>query len=39
MELNQNGVQNRQQWEMAGYILPQYDRKAMIRETDRKSVV
>ncbi len=33
MELNQNGVQNRQQWEKAGYILPQYDRKAMIRET------
>lgn len=33
MILNENGLQNRAEWEAKGYKLPQYDRQAMIKRT------
>lgn len=33
MQLNEQGLKNRQEWEAAGYRLPQYDREAMVTRT------
>lgn len=33
MKLNEEGLKNREQWERAGYSLPQFDRKKMIEAT------
>ncbi len=33
MQLNEAGIQSRQQWEEKGYKLPEFDRAAMIRAT------
>lgn len=33
MQLNEQGLKNRQEWEAAGYRLPQYDREAMTART------
>ena len=33
MILNENGLQNRAEWEEKGYRLPQYDRQAMMKRT------
>lgn len=33
MQLNEQGLKNRQEWETAGYRLPQYDREAMAART------
>lgn len=33
MILNENGLQNRAEWEEKGYRLPRYDRQAMIKRT------
>ncbi len=34
MRLDEKGLENRTEWEQAGYALPQYDRKKMIQETE-----
>lgn len=33
MKLNQNGIENREQWERAGYELPKFDRAAAAKAT------
>jgi fructuronate reductase len=35
MELNRKGLEDRSAWERAGFLLPQFDREAMIRATER----
>ena len=34
MRLNEEGLKNRQEWEAAGYALPQYDRQAVKKKTE-----
>lgn len=34
MRLNEEGLKNRQEWEAAGYSLPQYDRQEVKRKTE-----
>ena len=34
MRLNEEGLKNRQDWEAAGYALPQYDRQAVKKKTE-----
>lgn len=33
MELTKNGLENRQAWESAGYILPKFDREEVVKKT------
>ena len=37
MELTKNGLENRQAWESAGYILPKFDREEVVKK--RKSIL
>ncbi|MBZ4674037.1 MAG: Mannitol 2-dehydrogenase, partial [Spirochaeta sp.] len=36
MKLTNTGLQNRSEWEDKGYILPSYDRSAMILKTEKQ---
>ncbi len=38
LKLNEEGLKNRQAWQEKGYILPAFDREAMIRETKKNPV-
>ena len=35
MELTKNGLENRQAWESAGYILPKFDREEVVKKTKK----
>jgi fructuronate reductase len=38
LKLNNEGILNKEEWEKENYILPKYDRQAVIRETTEKPV-